>query len=709
MVQFDNQYRQVKVKIVYYGPALGGKTTCLQHIHRVVDPQRRTRLYSLNTSSDRTLFFDLLSLNLGRIRGYRLAIQLYTVPGQVQYNATRRAVLAGADGVVFVADSQRDQRKANIQSLDNLRDNLEANGLDADQVPLVLQYNKRDLDDLLAVDVMDADLNPRQVQSFGTLAVAGGGVMEAFGAITETTLVAVADRLGIDTASNAVDRLRQQVRSAFSALIGPMDRPDVADDVETTTPEAEVDDARALQHETLVGEAVRANLAMTEVSARLETASRQLERKATGTAAIAAFGQEVVNERDPTGVLRTLLETAVLLFRAQAAAVLTASVDGHLRQAMVHGRERDPLLVAEGGTENHAAALAESRDPILITRALDGEADDPLQVTVEAAGFSSALAVPLLAHDRRLGVLTAYRGGDRPPFDEDELELGAILGATAALGYSNALAFRHLEAAKVGLESTVVQQSDELAATVGEIGQLNRELETMDGIKNELITRVAGRLEAPVASLVTATQALGRFRESLPEKSARIIDLIRGEAQALSETIESVVQASHLAARSDGAEPRTTPLQELLRDAVSPLRDLAKKLEVDLKVLIPSGLEEISCDPSSLATALRALIKNAIEFNRRRGEVRVEVHRSQRGDSPWIEFRVTDTGMGIPKDDVAKVFDAFWQGGAAANSERRGIGLGLVIARQVAVRHGGDVTLASRVGEGTEVSLFVPQ
>ena len=129
MVQFDNQYRKIKIKIVYYGPALGGKTTCLQHIHRVTDPQRRTKLYSLNTASDRTLFFDLLSLNLGRIRGYRLAMQLYTVPGQVQYNATRRAVLSGADGVVFVADSQTDQRAANRQSLENLWENLAANGL----------------------------------------------------------------------------------------------------------------------------------------------------------------------------------------------------------------------------------------------------------------------------------------------------------------------------------------------------------------------------------------------------------------------------------------------------------------------------------------------------------------------------------------------------------------------------------------------------
>ncbi len=159
MVQFDNQYRQVKLKVVYYGPGLCGKTTCLQYIHRVTDPQRRTKLYTLNTASDRTLFFDLLGLDLGRVRGYKLTLQLYTVPGQVQYNATRRAVLGGCDGVMFVADSQRALAKANEESLANLMENLRANGLDPDTVPIVLTYNKRDLPDVLSRAELDQTLN----------------------------------------------------------------------------------------------------------------------------------------------------------------------------------------------------------------------------------------------------------------------------------------------------------------------------------------------------------------------------------------------------------------------------------------------------------------------------------------------------------------------------------------------------------------------
>ena len=193
MVQFDNQYRQIKIKVVYYGPAVGGKTTCLQHIHRIIDPERRSKLYSLNTASDRTLFFDLLSLNLGRIRGFRLTLQLYTVPGQVQYDATRRAVLAGVDGVVFVADSQVHQKDANVESLEKLWQNIAANGLDRATIPVVLLYNKRDLGDIQTVEEMDAALNKEQRHSFETVALTGAGVLAAFSAIAERTFAAVSD------------------------------------------------------------------------------------------------------------------------------------------------------------------------------------------------------------------------------------------------------------------------------------------------------------------------------------------------------------------------------------------------------------------------------------------------------------------------------------------------------------------------------------
>src|SRR6201996_7154919 len=137
--------REINCKIVYYGPGLGGKTTNLEHIHGKVAPETRGKLISLATETERTLFFDFLPVALGEIRGFRTRFHLYTVPGQVYYNASRKLILKGVDGVVFVADSQIERMEANIESLDNLRVNLQDQGYNLDKIPYVVQYNKRDL------------------------------------------------------------------------------------------------------------------------------------------------------------------------------------------------------------------------------------------------------------------------------------------------------------------------------------------------------------------------------------------------------------------------------------------------------------------------------------------------------------------------------------------------------------------------------------
>ena len=553
MVQFDNQYRQIKVKIVYYGPALGGKTTCLQHIHRVTDPQRRTRLYSLNTASDRTLFFDLLSLNLGRIRGYRLAIQLYTVPGQVQYNATRRTVLAGADGVVFVADSQRNQHQANLQSFENLKENLDANGIVPDTHPLVLQFNKRDLADLMPVDELETDLNGGGVPSFATIAITGDGVMEAFASLTENTLVSLADRLGIDTTGHAIQRLKQQTRAALEPFVRATPSAVPADDVEITVPEHQPDETGPLPQETLVSEAVRANLAMTDLSSRLEIASRQLMRKELVTRAIIDFGRTIAHQRDPAEVLRLLIKTAVSQLGVQAATVLIVPAAGQLREAVVHGVERDPLLASSVESTTLAGAVAQAGEPVLIANDLEGGTVGSVQIAVEKAGFVSAIAVPMAARDRLMGLLAVYGGPERRPLDEVELELASILGATAAMGYANALAFRQLEQSNMGLETTVDQRTNELKTTLDEVQRLNQELTRLDTIKNGLIARVAAQLDGPVAALTTAAGALDRLRDAPAEKTVRFLDIIRTQAETLSEIMESVAQASLLVTESEGA------------------------------------------------------------------------------------------------------------------------------------------------------------
>ena len=170
--------REISCKVVYYGPGLSGKTTNLQVIHQKMPQDKRTDMVSLATEGDRTLFFDFLPLNLGDIKGFKTRFQLYTVPGQVYYNSTRKLVLRGVDGIVFVADSQRSRQAENLESLQNLRQNLLDYGMNLDDIPFVLQYNKRDMENVFTLDEMNEQLNPdKKIQFFPATAHNGKGVV----------------------------------------------------------------------------------------------------------------------------------------------------------------------------------------------------------------------------------------------------------------------------------------------------------------------------------------------------------------------------------------------------------------------------------------------------------------------------------------------------------------------------------------------------
>ena len=182
--------REITCKIVCYGPGRSGKTTNLHYIYGRVPDSRRGRMVSLATQTDRTLFFDFLPIDLGQISGFNTRFQLYTVPGQVYYNATRRLVLQGADGVVFVADSQARQLDENLESLQNLQSNLLEHGVDIRTMPLVMQYNKHDLPRELILSTADLDdaLNFRGVASFSADALHGVGVFETLKGVSEMVL-----------------------------------------------------------------------------------------------------------------------------------------------------------------------------------------------------------------------------------------------------------------------------------------------------------------------------------------------------------------------------------------------------------------------------------------------------------------------------------------------------------------------------------------
>ena len=180
--------REINCKVVYYGPGLGGKTTNLQYIYDRTGDHQRGKMISLATETERTLFFDFLPLDLGTVRGFKTRFHLYTVPGQIFYDASRKLILRGVDGVVFVADSQKERMDANLEALENLQENLKDHGYDLSKVPYVLQLNKRDLPNAVPVDTLKRDLQKRGEPTFEAVAFQGAGVFETLKEVARQVL-----------------------------------------------------------------------------------------------------------------------------------------------------------------------------------------------------------------------------------------------------------------------------------------------------------------------------------------------------------------------------------------------------------------------------------------------------------------------------------------------------------------------------------------
>ena len=250
MVFFNWATMQMAAKIVYYGPGLCGKTTNLSYIYAKTSPGSRGEMVSLETETDRTLFFDLLPIEVGKVGGFRTRLQLYTVPGQVFYNTTRKLVLKGVDGIVFVADSQRPMSEANVESFHNLDENLRELGIDVGALPLVLQYNKRDLKNILSVDELNKALNTDGKWEFHeSVAVDGGGVFETLKAITKQTLKSLRRRMATqETATAPIPSPTAASRPAVSFNPAGLSAA-VAEGLATETPAPPAKKGRGRHHE----------------------------------------------------------------------------------------------------------------------------------------------------------------------------------------------------------------------------------------------------------------------------------------------------------------------------------------------------------------------------------------------------------------------------------------------------------------------------
>lgn len=231
MALFNYTSREINAKIVYYGPGLSGKTTNIKCIYEKIVPEKKGKLITLPTYGDRTLFFDFFPLEAGEIKGYKMRFHLYTVPGQVFYNATRKLVLKGADGVVFVADAQEAMLDSNLESMNNLRRNLADHGINLDDFPLAIQYNKKDLPNTLPIEVLNRALNPRGVPYFIASAATGEGVLETLTSISRLVLADLKEMIETGRPRKRMPAPREQAGPITPGTVETEMQPERAEDL----------------------------------------------------------------------------------------------------------------------------------------------------------------------------------------------------------------------------------------------------------------------------------------------------------------------------------------------------------------------------------------------------------------------------------------------------------------------------------------------
>ncbi len=687
MAQWSLTDRRLYAKLVYYGPALGGKTTNLRVLHNITDPNDRERLVSVNTADDRTLFFDLLPFDLGHVLGYKVALKLYTVPGQVRYDATRRVVLAGADAVVFVADSDSARERDNRQAWDNLMRTMRSTHLDPAIVPILVQFNKRDLQSALSEEAMGDWFGLAPGMGVPAVACKGTGVLETFLAASRLMLerlvafAAPQTRRSLDAGD-----LAAQLQASFAPYMarGAKTAGSAAVSLVESAP-------ILLESSDLLESAVASSVALgaqlVDEHGRASRLTREAESLRNLSDALRSTGASF--ERD--AVLEAALSAVVATLGAAGAAFCTLDAAGQVQLERSVGRDLAPLAQDAGMAS-------------LLKRMLLGPgctvADDLELEVPEAVGVTSglrALAVVPVEPDERASIVVAMSGPDGG-FADVDVRFLATLAGHLAVGLEKVRIYEELRAHRDRLEDVV-------SARTRSLRKAYDELKSVDGMKDRFLANVSHEMRSPLTGIISAATFLRDYEGDRSERAEMAAGILRA-SRALDGLVDGLLRVARLDDGDEAALEQVAPA-----DIVAGALSAAGVLE-STSVLLDPLLEPFPAVPSRLVRALANLLDNAKKFGV--AEVPIELHVSPcllgrpGGAVAGVAFAVFDGGPGIAEEDAERAFAPFEQGGDPLTGKPSGVGLGLYEARAIARRHGGTVLYLPRPGGGSEFRLSIP-
>ena len=525
MVEISHRERVVRAKIIYSGPAAGGKTTNLVVLHRRANPKRRGEMVSVNSTQDRTILLDLLPMKTPAFRGYELRFPVIAVPGQRMYAASRKLLLNGADAVVFVANSAADRWEETIQSLREMNQNLLAHGLDPTTIPVIYQYNKRDLPEVTPLGAMDRTLNARKTKSFPAVAIREEGVLATFAGALELTMDDITTRfkLGANLRNaRSVDKwTAESMRAMFAwrpsdsdevgdiaapapptseAPIEPLPRVSVkvpvARSVEgVTSPSAATPASDPQAAEALVDSYAQAAAELTSALEDMRDRRDLVEKQLTDVDAPSRAAQALLEGTPPDEVLRALVMQLVEAFGAVSGPLSLIRHDGELQPVVLHGLQREPLVSTVDESQRPLGiALAEGATSLVFMMGDPG----PLAQVLERSGgkLTAIVAIPVRTSQQQLGLLSFYLPPETAPPRGDAIDhldkLGRGVAVVLELAGGGLAKERLAQAERCALigrlaEQAIVEMGPPLDRLFSTLGRLRTQPDGPDWLGSELL------------------------------------------------------------------------------------------------------------------------------------------------------------------------------------------------------------------------------
>lgn len=754
MVQINHSEKIINAKVVYYGPPLGGKTTSLQTIHRLTDPKNTHPLISMNTAQDRTLFFDLLPFTVANVLGHTLKLKLYTVPGQVQYSATRRVVLAGADAVVLVADSQKKMARENCKSIEDFRENLKANGLSYKTIPLVLQYNKQDLSPLSTPEELDGMINDRGVPRHLSVATTGVGVMETFVEVIKAMLLSFRKRFGSMRKTFNSERIAEDIERQFAcyyvdpATVETSAGPGNGEVAEPSGPRAELvglkplprlgeegdtveaaamsltgdiygpDDVershhvvtraenkrRGLQIEEQLKESVRSNIELSEQYQEMVETQNLLTQRVNELVALSDIGGILNSSLDLDEMLQEMLSQAVKSSGGSQGSLLMFDASSqNLEEHSLIGLERDPLnAIIIPGTGTVAHQLAMRREPLVfsdIARDLFfGEAQESCRDIV------SMMSAPLISGKEQRGMICIYSTAPQVVFDAQHLRFLTVLTHQAAAGIENAYLYESLKSERASLARKVEERTRELSDALSM-------LKEADAAKDRFLSSVSHEMKTPLTSIISYTELLLSFTDEPAATRQEFLDIIKGEAEKLHRMTTRVLYFTELESEHQKPVREQVALDKMVVDVATELKGRLRAKDQKLSIRLRKPVLPVIGDPQRLYTVFTNLLENASKFSPEGTAIQLEAETIRSGNHdlryPAVRITLRDQGPGIAPADHDRLFQRFEQGGELLTSKPDGMGMGLPIASKIVEDHGGRIEINPEVTDGAEFVILL--